>query len=69
MTAKQAMSWVSIGAGVIVIAISPLVKRLMHLDTLRDEQQGDLAGYREVGEREASGMFPDGESKSETRPL
>jgi proton-dependent oligopeptide transporter, POT family len=28
--------WVAVGVGVLVIAISPLFKRLMHLDTMRD---------------------------------
>src|SRR5690606_8050106 len=30
------VGWVAIGAGVAVILVSPLVKRLMHLDTLQD---------------------------------
>ena len=28
---------VAVGAGVAVILVSPLIKRLMHLDTLKDE--------------------------------
>jgi POT family proton-dependent oligopeptide transporter len=31
------VGWVAVGVGVAVIIISPLFKRLMHLDTLRDE--------------------------------
>jgi proton-dependent oligopeptide transporter, POT family len=31
------VGWVAVGAGVVVILISPFVKKLMHLDTLRDE--------------------------------
>ncbi|MDP2323398.1 MAG: peptide MFS transporter [Gammaproteobacteria bacterium] len=30
------VGWVAIGAGVVVLVISPLVKKLMHLDTLTD---------------------------------
>src|SRR3712207_1098685 len=32
--------WISIGVGVAVLAVSTFVKRLMHLDTLRDDQDG-----------------------------
>ena len=53
---------VSIGVGIVVLVISPLVKRLMHLDTLSDDD--DLAGKAELGEPAASGMHPD----QETRP-
>jgi len=31
------IGWVAVGAGVVVLALSPIVKRWMHLDTLRDE--------------------------------
>jgi proton-dependent oligopeptide transporter, POT family len=55
------IGWVAVGMGVLVLVISPLVKRLMHLDTLRDDDE--LAGYRELGEKQAPGMFPDRETK------
>jgi len=29
---------VAIGAGVLVLAISPLIRKLMHLDTLTDDE-------------------------------
>ena len=32
------VGWVAIGAGVAVILISPLIKKLMHLDTMTDEK-------------------------------
>jgi len=35
------VGWVAVAVGVGVIAISPLVKKLMHLDTLQDEDVGD----------------------------
>ena len=32
------IGWVAIGVGVAVLVISPLIKKLMHLDTMRDEE-------------------------------
>ncbi|MGK2962489.1 MAG: peptide MFS transporter [Gemmatimonadaceae bacterium] len=32
------IGWIAVGVGVFVILISPLVKKLMHLDTLRDDE-------------------------------
>jgi proton-dependent oligopeptide transporter, POT family len=55
------VGWVAVGVGVAVILVSPLIKKLMHLDTLRDEEE--LAGYKELGEKEAPGMFPQAETK------
>jgi POT family proton-dependent oligopeptide transporter len=69
MDVYTTIGWLSIGVGVVVIVISPLVKRLMHLDTLRDERDEELAGYKEIGEREAAGMFPDRETKPENKQL
>jgi len=34
------VGWVAIGAGLAVLAVSPLVRRLMHLDTLTDNDAG-----------------------------
>ena len=31
------IGWIAVGVGVLVLVISPLVKKLMHLDTLRDD--------------------------------
>jgi POT family proton-dependent oligopeptide transporter len=53
--------WISIGAAVAVLLVSPLVKKWMHLDTLRDE--GDLAGTAELAEPQAPGIHV----KDETR--
>jgi POT family proton-dependent oligopeptide transporter len=47
------VGWLGVGAGVAVLAVSPLVKRLMHLDTLKDDA---VAGGAEIGEPQASGM-------------
>jgi POT family proton-dependent oligopeptide transporter len=50
---------VAIGVGVVVLALSPFVKRWMHLDTLgRDDE---LAGRAELAENQGPGMFPQGE--------
>ena len=50
------------GAAVAVLALSPLVKRWMHLDTLRDTR--DLAGRPELGEPQAAGANLSGEVKA-----
>ena len=55
------IGWVTIGIGVAVLAVSPFVRKLMHLDTLRDD---DLAGQKELAEPAAPGMRP----QAETRP-
>lgn len=44
------VGWYAVGIGVAVIVVSPLVKRLMHLDTLKDDNVGnDLEGMAEAG--------------------
>ena len=49
------IGWVAIAVGVGVLIISPLIKKLMHLDTLKDD---DLAGSSELGEAQAAGVHP-----------
>ncbi|HEU0133803.1 MAG TPA: oligopeptide:H+ symporter, partial [Allosphingosinicella sp.] len=63
------IGWISVGVGVGVLVISPLVKKLMHLDTLRDNEE--LAGYKEIGgdRGQDAGMFPDRETKPETKEI
>ena len=56
------IGWISVGVGVIVLGLSPIVKRWMHLDTLRDDR--DLAGDRELGEPQAAGANLTGEAKA-----
>ena len=54
---------------VAVILISPLIKKLMHLDTLADDTQADIrdtqvmAGYSELAEPIAPGINTDPEFK------
>ncbi|MDE1468230.1 peptide MFS transporter [Aurantiacibacter sp. D1-12] len=52
------VGWYAVGIGVAVMVISPLVKKLMHLDTLKDD--GDLAGMAEAGlEAQEAGVHPE----------
>ncbi len=56
------IGWVAIGVGVVVLLISPIVKRWMHLDTLSDDR--DMAGDHELGEPAAAGTQLAGETKA-----
>ncbi|WP_223877967.1 MULTISPECIES: peptide MFS transporter [unclassified Luteimonas] len=47
------IGWIAIAVGVGFLVISPLIKKLMHLDTLRDD---DLAGQKELAEPIATGI-------------
>jgi proton-dependent oligopeptide transporter, POT family len=63
LTIYNQIGWIAIGVGAVVLALSPIVKRWMHLDTLRDDNVGDdLLGQAGVGEPQAGGIHP------ETRP-
>ncbi len=54
------IGWIAVGVGVAVVIISPLIKKLMHLDTLQDDNVGDdLLGQSELGEPSAAGMHPE----------
>ncbi|MEE4349021.1 MAG: peptide MFS transporter [Pacificimonas sp.] len=50
----------AIGIGIAVMLVSPLIKKLMHLDTLKDDE---LAGEAELAEPQAAGMHPELEEK------
>ncbi|MFN6934141.1 MAG: peptide MFS transporter [Tsuneonella sp.] len=54
------VGWVAVGVGVVVLVISPLIKKLMHLDTLQDDTVGnDLEGQAEgPGEPQGAGVRP-----------
>jgi POT family proton-dependent oligopeptide transporter len=56
----ELFGWISIGAAVVVLLLSPIVKRWMHLDSLQDRD--GLAGSDEVGEPQASGVHPERET-------
>jgi len=55
------IGWITIGVAVAVLLVSPLIKKLMHLDTLEDDR--DLAGDRELGEPQAAGIHVERETK------
>jgi POT family proton-dependent oligopeptide transporter len=60
----------TIAIGVAVLLVSPFVRKLMHLDTLRDDvDERELAGYKEVGgdRGQDTGLFPHRETKPETK--
>ena len=46
---------IAMAIGVVVVLVGFLVKRWMHLDTLKDD---DLAGEEQLGEPQAAGMHP-----------
>ncbi|MEM1411342.1 MAG: peptide MFS transporter [Pseudomonadota bacterium] len=54
------VGWYAMAIGVGVMAVSPLVKKLMHLDTLKDETEADgLTGVTEAGlEAQEGGTHP-----------
>lgn len=58
----QTIGLVAMGVGVVVIAVSVFVKRLMHLDTLADDDVGDdMYGQSELAEPQAAGVNTSGE--------
>jgi POT family proton-dependent oligopeptide transporter len=61
----EMFGWISIGAAVAVLLLSPLVKRWMHLDTLKDRDP--LAGQEELAEPAAPGTRPQGETTGPAR--
>ena len=56
----EMFGWIAIGVAVAVLLLSPIVKRWMHLDTLRDDTVGDdLEGLSQAGvEAQEAGMHP-----------
>src|SRR5918993_1748284 len=59
------IGWVAIGVGAVVLALSPFVRKLMHLDTLKDH---DLAGQGELAEPQAPGVKPQREIRPDPDP-
>jgi POT family proton-dependent oligopeptide transporter len=56
----ELFGWIAIGVAVGVLLLSPIVKRWMHLDTLKDEETHPqrIYGESEVGEPQAPGIHP-----------
>ncbi len=64
MSVYNQIGWIAIGVGVAVIAVSPLVKRLMHPVAMDGGNQDyALAGEKEIGEPAAAGIHTDQELK------
>ena len=59
LSVYSTIGWITIGIGVAVLLVSPLIKRMMHLDTLKDD---DLAGRPELAEPQGAGMHPERET-------
>ena len=57
------IGWVTIGVSVVVLLLSPIVKKWMHLDTLGDDE---LAGRPGLAENQAPGIHPELETKPGT---
>lgn len=47
---------ITIGVSIVVLALSPIVRKWMHLDTLRDRE---IPGREELGEPQAAGTHPE----------
>src|SRR5690606_30111277 len=60
LAAYSQIGWIAVAVGIGVDVISPLIKRLMHLDTWRDDDVGsDLDGQAQAGiEAQAAGVHP-----------
>lgn len=62
LSVYSTVGWYGIGIGVAVLVLSPLIKKLMHLDTLKDDDARSDAehvfGESEMGEAQAGGMHP-----------
>src|SRR3546814_9278039 len=43
------IGWITLGVSVVVLALSPIVKRWMHIDTLRD-REGDIRSEEHTSE-------------------
>ena len=69
LSVYNTIGWWAIGIAIVVLALSPIVKRWMHLDTLGERDDRELAGYKEVGgdHGQDAGMFPHRETKPETK--
>ena len=57
------IGWWTIGVAVVVLALSPIVRRWMHLATLQDDADHAMAGERELAEPEAAGVNTAGETR------
>ncbi|QIG78368.1 peptide MFS transporter [Stakelama tenebrarum] len=64
LSVYNSIGWFAVGVGVLVLVVSPLVKRWMHLDTLSDDNVGDdMLGEGELAEPAAAGVNTSGETR------
>ncbi|GHA86031.1 peptide MFS transporter [Cognatilysobacter bugurensis] len=59
------VGWTAVAVGIGMLVVAPLIKRLMHLNTLRDDT--DLAGRDQLAEKGAPGMHLEVEEKPKRR--
>ena len=60
LSVYSTVGWYAIAIGAAVLVVSPFVRKLMHLDTLRDDNvSDDLRGDAELGEPQAAGIHPE----------
>jgi POT family proton-dependent oligopeptide transporter len=62
MEVYSTVGWTAVAVGVGMVLVSPLIKKLMHLDTLRDAEPA-LAGQAVIGDPDAAGLHTDRERK------
>nr|WP_245196692.1 peptide MFS transporter [Sphingomonas jejuensis] len=58
------IGWWTVGIAVVVLLLSPIVRRWMHLETLEDDPDHALAGEAEIGEPKAAGIVRNNELKA-----
>jgi POT family proton-dependent oligopeptide transporter len=58
------IGWVGVGIGVLLVILAPVLRKMMHLETLSDDVDHALAGQKEIGEQAAAGTH----TGNETRP-
>ena len=56
------VGWLAVGVGILMMLVAPLIRRLMHLDTLKDDEPS-LAGQDAIGEPAAAGVRIDEERR------
>ncbi|MBL8656136.1 MAG: peptide MFS transporter [Altererythrobacter sp.] len=52
------VGWFAIGVGLAVLVVSPLIKKMMHLDTLRDDDARLVGEAEGPGEPQGAGVHP-----------
>ncbi len=58
VTVYTNVAYVAMATGVVMLLISPIIKKLMHLDTLKGDPAHALAGEAQLGQPDAGGIRP-----------